>query len=186
MTNKVRNFFSGISGEQGPEALPLLPVREKDGAPAAALYLFQFVEDGVEVRHSGENSAHPGHPYINYKAEVVSPEDFAGRPIYGMFYFPAEPDEDQDPESKEEKSRARQKAQFVGALDEILGEGTLDGLEGETLEDTLTGLAEMLEGEVFVGKVGVQGARKENGVEIYPARNRITYFHNKTTWQAET
>ena len=186
MTDKVRNFFGGIHGEQGPEAVPLLPIREKDGAPSESLYLLQFVEDGVEVRHSGENSALPGHPYINYKAEVVEPEDFAGRAVYGMFYFPAEPEEDLDPDSQAGKNNARQKAQFVGALDEILGEGTLAEVQGDTLEETLIGLVDMLEGEVFVGKMGVQKARKENGVEIYPARNRITYFHNKATWQAET
>ena len=185
MSDKIRNFFAGIPGEQGPETPPLLPVNEKDGAPTESLYLLQFVEDGVEVRHSGENSRHPGHPYINYKVEVVAPDDYAGRPIYGMFYFPAPLEEDIDPESKQAKDHSRQTAQFVGALDEILGEGTLGELQGGTLEDTLTGLVDMLEGEVFVGKVGVQAARKEDGVVVYPARNRITYFHNKTTWQGE-
>ena len=68
----------------------------------------------------------------------------------------------------------------------MLGEGALGEVEGGGRAEVLAELAKLLSGEVFVGKVGVQRARKDaDGNEIYGARNRITYFYPASEWEGE-
>mgnify|MGYP001591939739 CR=1 FL=1 len=117
----TRNFFADMKGDQGSETGALLPTNPRQGAPAGSRYLLQFAANEVEVRQSGRESAHPGHPYLNFRAEVVEPADFEGRSLYGMLYYPADLGSNAD--EKGERNHARRKAQFIGACEAVLGEG---------------------------------------------------------------
>lgn len=170
----TQNYFGGREGDQDAGAPELLPTREKKGAPAGALYLFQIGDDDAELQHSGEDAKTPDHPYVSFFAEVLAPEEFEGSRVRGMFYFPAMPEDPDD--AKAMKKFDEQMARTIGQVDGILGEGTMASIEG-SLEDSLEELIPLLDGMSFVGKVGVERAR-----DGYPAKNRITRFAQADTW----
>mgnify|MGYP001567043996 FL=1 len=179
---KVKGFFAGVEGEQGSSQPDLLPTRTKDGAPAGNRWLLHMVEGEVEVRHTKDDEF----PYLSYRAEVDEPDEYAGRTVFGMFFFPR-PVDGGDEEEVQEKYN-NQVARVVGQVDAILGPGTCGGLEEEELEATLEELAPLLENAAFVGKIGKErGKRKDpddqaKDAERYPDRNRISYFEPADTW----
>ena len=176
--DEVQAYFSGREGDQDAGAPELLPTREKKGAPKDALYLFQMSEDGVELQHSGEDAKTPDHPYISFYAEVLAPEEFEGSRLRGMFYFPAMPEDTDDPKAM--KRFDEQMKKTVGQVDGILGEGTMASIEAVGLEESLEELVVLLDGANFVGKVGVERAR-----DGYPAKNRINHFSSAEDWSGE-
>lgn len=172
---EVQGYFGNRVGDQDAGAPELISTSEKKGGPKDGLCLFQMSEDDVELRHSGEDSKTPDHPFIQFYAEVLAPEEFEGVRIRGMFYFPAMP-EDQD-DAKAMKKFDEQMKRTIGQVDGILGEGTMASIDAVTLEDSLDELVYLLDGASFVGKVGVERARGE-----YAAKNRITRFEAPDTW----
>jgi len=181
---ETQRFFGNVEGDQGAESIPLLPTRVKDGAPPNNKWLMHFVEGEVAVRHTTSDSW----PYINYRSEVDSPDEYAERVVFGMFFFPRDLAEDatDDDQEKFEKQQAR----VVGQIDAVLGAGTCNSLEGETLEEVLTELIPLLENTTFVGKIGKERGKKvdpddeSKDAERYPDRNRITFFEHEDTWEA--
>ena len=176
---QVSRFFAGVEGDQDAGGLELLPTKERDGAPTDSLYLFCIDEEETQVRHSGEDSKHPDHPYINTRNVVAEPEEFEDRSVFGLFYFPA--DLAEDASEKDQKKYDGQRERFVGQVDAILGDGACAGLQGDTLEELMEELCDQLKGVTFVGTVGV-----EKGQNGYKPKNRITRYAPADTWGQET
>ena len=181
--SKITSFFSGAKGEQATPEVKLLPTRIKDGAPKGNRFLMHFVEGEVEIRHTNADN----YPYINYRAEVDEPNDFAEWTVFGMFFFPRAITEDATEE--EEEKYNNQLSRVIGQIDSVLGEGTCSSLDGNSLEECLEELVPLLEHSPFVGKVGRERGKKldaqddSKDAERYPDRNRITYFVHSDTWE---
>lgn len=175
---QVSRFFAGVEGDQDAGGIELLPTKDQDGAPPENLYLFQIDEEETEVRHSGDESKNPGHPYINTRNVVMEPEEFEDRSVFGLFYFPADPAEDAS--DKDLRKYDGQRERFVGQVDAILGKGACAALQGDTLEELMEELCGQLQGATFVGTVGVEKGR--NG---YKPKNRITNYAMAETWGQE-
>lgn len=184
MANKeqINGYFAGRTGDQGTAQPSLLPTKARDGAPPGNKWLMHFTEGEVEVRRTKDDD----YPYISYRAEVDEPEDFAGRGVYGMFFFPrplADDAEDGDVEKYD-----RNTDRVIGQLDAVLGEGTCANLEPDNLEAALDELVSLLENASFVGKIGKERGKKVDpddegkDAERYPDRNRISYFEPGDTW----
>ena len=182
--NKVKGFFAGVEGEQGSSSPDLLPTRTKDGAPEGNRWLLHMAEGEVEVRHTKEDE----YPYISYRAEVDEPVEYAGRAVFGMFFFPRPVGEYVDDPDEAEKKYDAQISRVVGQVDAVLGPGTCAGLETTELEDTLAELVPLLENASFVGKIGRERGKKKDpddeakDAERYPDRNRISYFEPTENW----
>ncbi len=172
---ETQAYFGGREGDQDAGGRELLPTREKKGAPKDALYLFQMIEDEVELKQSGEEAKIPDHPFIAFDAEVLAPEEFEGERVRGMFYFPAMPEDTDD--LKAMKKFDEQMKRTVGQVDGILGEGTMASLAATSLEDSLDELIPLLDGVSFVGKVGFEKAKGG-----FPAKSRITRYVLAETW----
>ena len=129
------------------------------------------------------------HPYIAYSAEVDEPEDYAGRRVFGMFFFPRPVAEDaEDPDAEAEKYD-RNLDRVVGQVDAVLGDGTCANLETEDLVTSLEEIVSLLENTSFVGKIGAERGKKvdpddtDKDAERYPTRNKITYFEPADAWE---
>ncbi len=176
--DKTVGFFGGgevIERSDGPN---LLPTTRKDGAPKDNKWLVQFVEDSVEIRHSGDKSKTPDHPYLAYSLAVIEPVEFAGRRVFGMMYFSPEPAEDMDDDAIAKIREAQ--GNFRADVNHILGENAHLGIVGDDLEETLENLALQLDSIVVVAKIG-----KEREKDGFPAKNRVFNFYYQDTWQAE-
>lgn len=208
MANKetVKGYMEGREGRERRGDFELIPTTKAAGAPEGNLHLVEFQD--CEVRHSGDASNHPGHAYINYGAEILEPESFAGRRVFGMFYFM--PDYEDDPDlSDDDNEKASQRVvimqdETLGDFDSILGVGFAQGLVVEDHEDWMQSLADALEGRQAVVKIGLKAARRkekaeagekplkvkgvvidgvdEVGNECYTAQNRLTKFMSEDDW----
>lgn len=174
---QVSRFFDGVEGDQDAGGVELIPVGKKSDVPGD-LYLFQIDEDETEVRHSGDDSKNPGHPYINTRNVILEPVEYEDRSVFGLFYFPADLDADVSAKDQEKYDNSRRR--FVGQVDGILGEGACAMLDGDTLEELMENLAEALQGMTFVGTLGMERGR--NG---YRPKNKITHFAMAETWGQE-
>lgn len=178
-TQDVQDFYSGVVGDQNAGAPELLPTDERKGAPKGALYLFTMEDDSVELKHSGEESKNPNHPYVAFRAEVIGPDEFEDSFVRGMFYFPALPDDTADSKAMQKFNKQLQRT--IGQVEGILGEGTIESIGwADGMENMCETLVDMLDGASFVGKVGVE---KASGG--YNAKNRINEFFASSTWSPE-
>lgn len=174
-TKKEVQDYWGTPGDQDAGGRELLPTSERKGAPKDALYLFQMIEDEIELKHSGEEAKIPDHPFIAFDAEVLAPEEWEGERVRGMFYFPAMPEDTED--TKAMKKYGEQMKRTIGQVDGILGHGTVASLDATDLEARLEELIGLLDGVSFVGKVGSEKAKGG-----FPAKSRITRFEMAETW----
>lgn len=184
VANKVKGFFGDVAGKQGDDSPTLLPTKVKDGAPAGNLWLMHFVEGEVEIRYTKMDD----HPYLSYRAAIDEPEDYAGRNVFGMFFFPRTPADTDDSDAQEKYKE--QLERVVGQVDAVLGEGTCRSLGTDTLEASLQELVPMLDNVGFVGKIGLERGKKRDSAdtdkeaERYPDRNRISRFAAADTWES--
>ena len=176
--DKTVGFFSGRGTAERSEGPSLLPTTRKEGAPKENKWLVQFAEDSVEIRHSGDDSKNPGHPYLAFSLSVVEPVEFENRKVFGMMYFPADPDEDCEDDVRDQIIRSQK--EFGGDIDHILGEGTFDGTPGDDLTEVLENLAYQLDSIICVAKIGKE--KEKNG---FPAKNKVYNFYAGDTWASE-
>lgn len=154
---EVKGFFDGVTAKR--KVRHILPVGEENGAPPRDCYLMRFTNPRTGVSQN-ENTA--GSPYMSFQAEVVQPENFAGRKLrcfMGIF-------------NKGDDENLAYNVQQIG------GDDVLDGLPDDAGE-AFAQLATRLDGEEFVGRIYVGYNKKEEREEV-----RIGDYMPASDWLA--
>lgn len=140
----IKGFFTGVTSKK--QTRTILPVGEENGAPSANMYLFKYTNPRTGVTASGD---YEGSPYMSFQAEVVKPDNFAGKKLrvfMGIF-------------RKGDEENVKFNAEAIG------GDNATDDLPkdaGEAFEV----LAARLDGEEFVGRIGLGFNKKEQRDEV--------------------
>ncbi len=165
-TNReIEGFFSGTTAKRA--ARTVIPVGEDNGAPVNNMYLFKYTNPRTGVTGEGANE---GAPYMSFQAEVVKPDNFAGkrlRVFMGIF-------------RKGDDENVMYNVQQMG------GEDVIDGLDDDASK-AFEQLAARLDGEEFIGRVGLGFNKKEqrDEVRIYdylPADQWLAMQEDAPTW----
>jgi len=169
MEDETKGFLQDLEGDQnaGSSGLPVLAI---EGAPPRAEYLFEATNMEVKFSQSEKNS---GHPYISGRAEVLEPEDFEGESMYFMLWCPSTPDMDALP--KDVRKAEEGQARFKGQVEAISGAEAFLDVRGN-MEEVMEILAEMIDGQTFVGRLTYESLKKEQKEAGYQARAKIREY----------
>ena len=176
--DKTVGFFGNIEAEVRSDKPNLLPTTRSEGAPKDNKWLVQFVEDGVEIQHGKETSKHPGHPRVTYALSIIEPVEYAGRRVFGMFWYSPEPTDDMDDDAIETIRKSQR--EFAGDIDQILGDNAHKEVVGDDLEETMENLCQTLDSIICVAKIG-----KEKEKDGFPAKNKVYNFYPGDSWVGE-
>ena len=178
MEKETQGFLSDVEADQNAGGSSL-PVLIEDGAPLNAEYLFKAVNLQVKYSASEKNL---GHPYINGRADVLEPEDFEGDSIYFMLWCPAVPADDAS--KKDMRTAESGQKRFKAQVEAIGGGDSFTGLPGD-MEEAMHTLAEILDEQTFVGRLGYESLKKEQKAAGYTARAKIKEFRNAEQYGEE-
>lgn len=171
---ETKGFLSGVEGDQHA-GMGGLPVDAEEGAPEDAKYLFQLEE--VEVNYS-KSEKNLGVSFLMGRAVVLEPTDFEGLGTRFMLWLPGDIDPD-TAGGKEKRVFESGQKKFVGQVEAILGTDAFVGLP-EDREEALAILAEMFNGERFVGQMKMSKAK-----DGYEARAELGDVWPDTEWTLE-
>jgi len=180
MATQESGFFQGTEAVAPRNGFELLPTTRSAGAPREQKWLCQFVEDSVEVRHSGDKAKTPGHPYLSYSLAIVEPTEYANRRVFGMFYYGPEANPDATEEEIFNVKERQGNVKYM--IDAILGEGTFESVRGATLEEALENIAPMLEEIHCVATIGFERGK---GDYVGKDKNKVTFFDPADSWVNE-
>ncbi len=140
----IKGFFKGVTPQR--DSRFIIPVTEEKGAPPNNMYLFKFTSPRTGITAQG---TYEGSPYISFQAEVVKPENFAGKRLrifHGIF-------------------EADDNGKMLHRFQQIGGENVTDDLPLDAAE-AFEMVGARLDGEEFVGRVGKGFKKKEQRDEV--------------------